>query len=154
MACKGGGGGVLKLVYSSMNLHPYFGVTHCTLHPLQLQSHLKNSVDTLIHTSLLLLKLIWTTEMSSCLQIIPSDWWLFWKPKSKCFQLSTLFFSRFTCEKSAYKRMGFKSFSSIMMQLFSQEEKYTVTSALKILAKIEFFGEHGIQDWNQAKAAP
>ena len=34
--------------------------------------------------------------------------------------------------------MGFKSFSSIMMQLFSQEEKYTVTSALKILAKIEF----------------
>ena len=50
--------------------------------------------------------------------------------------------------------MGFKSFSSIMMQLFSQEEKYTVTSALKILAKIEFFGEHGIQDWNQAKAAP
>ena len=25
-----------------------------------------------------------------------------------------------------------------MMQLFSQEEKYTVTSALKILAKIEF----------------
>ena len=103
---KGGGGAVLKLVYSSMNLHPYFGVTHCTLHHLQLQSHLKNSVDTLIHTSLLL-KLIWTTEMSSCLQIIPSDWWLFWKPKSKCFQLSTLFFSRFTCEKSAYKRMGF-----------------------------------------------
>ena len=33
--------------------------------------------------------------------------------------------------------MGFKSFSSIMMQLFSQEEKYTVTSALKITVKID-----------------
>ena len=34
--------------------------------------------------------------------------------------------------------MGFKSFSSIMMQLFSQdEEKYTVTSALKTIVKID-----------------
>lgn len=34
--------------------------------------------------------------------------------------------------------MGFKSFSSIMMQLFSQdEEKYTVTSTLKTIVKID-----------------
>ena len=34
--------------------------------------------------------------------------------------------------------MGFKSFSSIMMQLFSQdEEKYTVTSELKTIVKID-----------------